>query len=87
MDLVDARKNRLRRALDAKLRPALMQVRMGQGIPADKVLRDLTARMRLRAKKQMMPKPYVRRTSLPRGYLFNFKDERGIGVPRSLRLV
>lgn len=84
---MNTRKERLRRALDAKLRPALTQSRMGRMTPADKVFRDLTARMRLRAKKQMMPKPYVRRTSLPRGYLFKFKDERGIGVPSSLRLV
>ncbi|MEJ0043632.1 MAG: hypothetical protein WDM81_16060 [Rhizomicrobium sp.] len=51
------------------------------------MFRDLEARFRLRAKLQAMPKPYVRKTSLPRGYLFDFKDARGIGIPRRLALI
>jgi hypothetical protein len=87
MKIVNTRMERLQRALDAKLRPAMTDVRMGRAIPAEKVFRDLKARSRLRAKLPVMPKPYTRKTSLPRGYLFDFKDARGIGVPRSLTLV
>ncbi len=87
VEIIDARTRRLQRALDAKIRPAVAGARMGRAIPAEKVFRDLEARFRLRAKLQAMPKPYVRKTSLPRGYLFDFKDARGIGIPRRLALI
>jgi hypothetical protein len=85
MTIVNARAERLRRSLALKLKEGEWSGRTRRLIPGEKVLRDLKRHFRMEAKKKLMPKPY-RHKSCSRGYLFEFRHARGIGMPDRVRL-